>query len=168
MADTVSGVAFAILAIATLGSAIGVIYARNVMHAAFWLLGVSLAGVGLYFLLEADYVAMVQLLVYAGAVAVLVIFTVMITMRRREDAIRSRDFSLPALGLALLFFGTVAFAITAWQPQAVPMPSATLTIVGLGKQLFSVEGYALPFEVASLVLTAALVAAIWWAREGDE
>jgi len=168
MTDTVSGVAFAILAIATLGSALGVLSARNVIHAAFWLLGVSLAGVGLYFLLEADYVAMVQLLVYAGAVAVLVIFTVMITMRRREDALRPRDFSWPALGLAFLFFGTVAFAIVAWQPAAVQMPSATLTIVDVGKQIFSVDGYALPFEIASLVLTAALVAAIWWAREGDE
>lgn len=168
MTETVNGVAFAILAVTTLVGAFGVLYSRNVIHAAFWLLEVSVSAVGLYFLLEADYVAIVQLLVYAGAVAVLVIFTVMITLRRREDAIRSVDFSWPALLMAAAFFAVIVYAVISWSPVAVAMPESTLSIVDIGRRLFSPDGWALPFEIASLVLTAALVGAIWWAREGDE
>lgn len=168
MTDSVNGIAFIILALATLAGAAGVLWSRNVIHAAFWLLEVSVSAVGLYFLLEADYVAIVQLLVYAGAVAVLLIFTVMITMRRRSDAIRSRDFSLWALLMALAFGGLVVFAVIGWHPSPVRLPEASLGIVDIGRRIFSADGWVLPFEIASLVLTAALVAAIWWAREGDE
>lgn len=166
--ETVNGIAFVILAATTLVGAVGVLWSRNVIHAAFWLLEVSLSAVGLYFLLEADYVALVQLLVYAGAVAVLLVFTVMITLRRREDAERARDLSWPSAVLGLVFFGTVVFAVFSWSPAVVPMPEAAPGIVDLGRRLFSIDGSVLPFEIASLVLTAALVAAVWWAREGDE
>lgn len=168
MTETVNGAAFWILAVITLVGAFGVLWSRNVIHAAFWLLEVSLAAVGLYFLLEADYVALVQLLVYAGAVAILLVFTVMITLRRREDAVRSRDLSVVGALLGLTFFGTIAFGALGWNPAAVNMPEAAPGIVDLGRRLFSVDGWALPFEIASLVLTVALVAAIWWAREGDD
>lgn len=168
MSETVNGLAFWILAAVTLVGAFGVLWSRNVIHAAFWLLEVSLAAVGLYFLLEADYVALVQLLVYAGAVAILLVFTVMITLRRREDAVRSRDLSVVAAMLGLAFFGTVAFGTLGWSPAPVTMPDVAPGIVDLGRRLFSIDGWALPFEIASLVLTVALVAAVWWAREGDE
>lgn len=168
MTETVSGVIFLVLAVLTLAGAVGVLWSRNVLHAAFWLLEVSVAAVGLYFLLEADYVALVQLLVYAGAVAVLVVFTVMITLRRREDAIRPRDLSWWALAMGALFFGAIAIAVTGWNPEPVAMPDVSPGILDLGRALFSIDGWALPFEIASLVLTAALVAAVWWTREGDE
>lgn len=168
MSDHVNGIAFAILALATIGGAVGVLWSRNVIHAAFWLLEVSLAAVGLYFLLEADYVALVQLLVYAGAVAILVIFTVMITLRRRENALRPRDISALSVLLGLAFLGTIATAVLSWTADPVAMPEASPGIVDLGRTLFSIRGWVLPFEIASLVLTAALVAAVWWAKEGDD
>lgn len=168
MTDTLNGTAFVILALTTLAGAAGVLWSRNVIHAAFWLLEVSVSAVGLYFLLEADYVALVQLLVYAGAVAILLVFTVMITLRRREDAIRPRDLSVAGLFMGAVFLATVGYAVLQWKPAAAPMPEVAPGVVDLGRALFSIDGWALPFEIASLVLTAALVAAVWWAREGDE
>ena len=100
-------VAFVALAIASVAGGIGLLTSRNVVHAAFWLLEVAISAAGLFALLEAHYVAVIQLLIYAGAVAMLNIFTIMITLRRREDAIRPRDFSLPGAVLAVLFFGLV-------------------------------------------------------------
>jgi len=146
MPSTVDGFAFVVLAIAVLGGAVAMLSTKNVVHAAFWLLEVSVAAAGVYFLLGADYIALVQLLVYAGAVAVLMIFSIMITLRRREDAIRPRDFSALGALLGVVFCGLMLFLVRG----------------------FSVKGWAVPFEIASLVLTAALVGAVWWAREGEE
>lgn len=159
---------FYALAVLLVGSAVAMLSARNIVHAAYWLLGISIGAAGLFALLEASYVALMQLLIYAGAVAILNIFTIMITMRRREDAVRPRDFSWPGLLLAAAFFGLVAFAIVASPVQ----PAASLDIypgvVKFGEILFSADGWALPFEIASLVLTAALIAAVWWSKEGEE
>jgi len=88
MSETVNGVVFLVLSFATIGGAVMMLSTRNVVHAAFWLLEVMLATAGLYLLLSAEFLALVQVLVYAGSVTVLVIFTVMLTLRRREDAIR--------------------------------------------------------------------------------
>jgi NADH-quinone oxidoreductase subunit J len=168
MSESVNGIAFVVLALATAGGAAAMLASRNIVHAAYWLLEVSVAAAGLYYLLAADYIALVQLLIYAGAVAILLIFAIMISLRRREDALRSVDFSLPALLLDSAFFGVVTAAIVGWKPEAVTLPAAMPDLPTLGKQMFSVTGWALPFEIASLVLTAALIAAVWWAREGDE
>jgi len=168
MPSTVDGFAFAVLAVAVLGGALAMLSTKNVVHAAYWLLEVSVAAAGIYLLLGADYVALVQLLVYAGAVAVLLIFSIMITLRRREDAIRPRDFSAVAALLGLLFFGVMLYLVTGHPIAAARMPKIAPDIYGFGRLLFSPKGWALQFEIASLVLTAALVGAVWWAREGEE
>jgi NADH-quinone oxidoreductase subunit J len=168
MSDTLSVVAFVALAVTMLGGAGIMLTSRNVVHAAYSLLAISIAAAGLFAMLQAHYVALIQLLIYAGAVAILNIFTIMITMRRREDAIRPRDFSLPGILLALAFFGLVAVSILGGTISQVSAPSQFPGIAEFGELLFSVDGWAFPFELASLVLTAALVAAVWWSREGDE
>jgi NADH:ubiquinone oxidoreductase subunit 6 (subunit J) len=103
MSDTVNGIAFALLALAAVGGSAAMLWTRHVVHAAFWLLEVSVAAAGIYMLLDADYVALVQLLIYAGALAILLIFTIMITLRSREDAVRARDASVIAMLLAAVF-----------------------------------------------------------------
>jgi NADH-quinone oxidoreductase subunit J len=164
----VSGIGFVALSIATLGGAVMMLWTRNVVHAAFWLLEVSVAAAGLYMLLGADYVALVQLLIYAGALAILLIFTIMITLRSREDAVRERDASLLALTMATVFFAVVAFAVVGWDSPAADLPAQMPNLVDFGTLLFSLDGWVAPFEIASLVLTAALVAAVLWSREGDD
>lgn len=169
MPETVNGLAFAILAFLCVGGAVGMLAAKNIVHSAFWLLEVSIAAAGLFFLLSADYVALVQILVYAVAVAVLMVFSIMITLRRLEDAIRPRDFSAVAAATAALFCAVMIFALRGFHgasPQA--MPAVVPDIAAIGKLLFSPRGWALPFEIASLILTAALVGAVWWTKEGEE
>jgi len=141
---------------------------RNVVHAAFWLLEVCVATAGVYLLLEADYIAIVQLLIYAGALAILLIFTIMITLRSREEAVRPADFSALGMALAVVFFGVVAMGIAGWNAAIVRFPEQAPDLLAFGKLLFNLNGWAVQFEIASLVLTAALVAAVLWSKEGEE
>ncbi len=162
MSETVNLFAFAILSLALLGGAIGMIVAKSIMHSGFCLLGVSVAAAGIYYLLGADYVALVQLLVYAGAVSVIIIFSIMITLRRREDATRPRDFSWKALLIAVLFGAMTLVVIFSLVLPEVSLPDAAPSFMDFSIRLFSPDGWALPFELASAVLTVALVGAVWW------
>ena len=168
MSETISGVAFAILAVMCVVGAVGMLSTKNIVHAAFWLLEVALAAAGVFFILNADYVALVQLLVYAVAVAVLMVFSIMITLRRLEDAVRPRDFSAVAAALAALFGGAMLYAIRSFHAPAQKLPAVAPGVAAFGSVLFAAKGWALPFEIASLILTAALVGAVWWTKEGDE
>jgi len=167
MNDLLPVVTFAALGLLMVGGAIAMLSSRNVVHAAYWLLAVSAAAAGLFATLQAGYVAIMQLLIYAGAVAILNIFTIMITMRRREDAIRESDFSVPGLLLALSFAALIAIALIGGNLPAPVEVSDFPDLVDFGALLFSADGWALPFEIASLILTAALVAAVWWSKEED-
>ena len=166
MPETVNGIAFALLALASVGGALGMLATRNVVHAAFWLLEVMIALAGLFLLLSAEFMAMVQLLVYAGAVAVLILFVIMLTLRRREDAIRPRDWSWPAAGMAALFGGLVLSAVVRYAPEPANMPDVAPDVAAFGKVLFT--AWMLPFELASLVLLVALIGAVWWSKEGED
>ena len=169
MTDTVNGIAFGVLALMCVGGAAGMLFTKNIVHAAFWLLEVSVAAAGLFFLLNADYVALVQLLVYAVAVAVLMVFSIMITLRRLEDAIRPRDFSALAAALAVLFCSVMVFVLQGSSIAAVQkQPAVAPGVAAFGKLLFAVNGWALPFEIASLILVVALVGAVWWTKEGED
>ena len=168
MTDSVSGVTFVILAAAILGGAVGMLFSKNIVHSAFWLLGVSVAASGIFVLLDAEYVALVQLLVYAVAVAILMIFSIMITLRRLEDAVRPRDFSLVAFALGLAFCVGMFFVLRGFHAPSARFPAVTPDLLAFGKTMFSARGFSLPFEIASLMLTAALVGAVWWTREDDK
>jgi NADH-quinone oxidoreductase subunit J len=169
MSETVNGAAFVVLAVMCVGGAVGMLFTKNIVHAAFWLLEVSVAAAGVFFLLNADYVALVQLLVYAVAVAVLMVFSIMITLRRLEDAIRPRDFSALAAALAVTFCAVMIFVLQGLSLAKVQkLPAVAPGIPAFGKLLFSVNGWALPFEIASLILVVALVGAVWWTREGED
>jgi len=169
MTDTVNGLAFGVLSLMCVGGAIGMLFTKNIVHAAFWLLEVSIATAGLFFLLNADYVALVQLLVYAVAVAVLMVFSIMITLRRLEDAIRPRDFSAIAAALGVLFGAVIVFALRGYaKPAGQRLPAVAPDVAAFGKLLFAANGWALPFEIASLILVVALVGAVWWTKEDDD
>ena len=169
MPETVNGIAFAVLAFLTVGGAVAAMFSRNVVHAAFWLLEVMLAVAGLYLLLSAEFLALVQTLVYAGAVSVLLLFVVMLTLRRREDSVRPLDGSIAAAVLAATFGAVVFAGLSQHTPPAATMPDTAPGIAELGEIMFALDGgWVLPFEVASLVLLVALVGAVWWSKDGDE
>ena len=165
MPESVAAVPFIILAVLAAGGAAMVILSRNVVHAAFWLLEVMMAVAGLFMLLSAGFLALVQMMVYAGAVSVLVLFTVMLTLRRREDAERPLDLSWSAGLIAVGVFVAVGAAVASFVAPAVTAPVATPGVAAFGTQLFTQR--ALPFEIASVVLLIALVGAVWWAGGDD-
>src|SRR5579871_6266471 len=81
----IPAVAFWVLAAALVGSALAVVFLRNIVHAALFLVVVFGAAAGIYVLLNAEFIAIVQILIYAGAVAVLVLFAIMLTQNSMSD-----------------------------------------------------------------------------------
>lgn len=160
MPESVNAVAFGALALAAVAGAIGVIATRDAVRAAFWLLEAMVSTAGLFLLLGAEFIALVQLLVYAGAVAVLTICVVVLTLRRREDAERPLGFSMAAAALTLLF-GAGATLVSATFRAAAPVVAGDMPdVAAFGRELFTT--WVLPFEIASLVLLVALIGALWW------
>jgi NADH-quinone oxidoreductase subunit J len=136
-----------------------VAFSRNIVYSTFALLGAFMGVVGLYVLLTADFVAMVQLLVYVGGILVLTIFAVMLTQGIADVTVSNRAVGrVPALAIVVIAGAVMAYAIerTHWHLAAVPQ--ATPTTYGIGNAFLG--DYVLPFEVASLVLLAALIGAI--------
>ncbi|MGB8215426.1 MAG: NADH-quinone oxidoreductase subunit J [Anaerolineales bacterium] len=146
-------------------SALLVVTVRNLLHAALWLV-VALFGVaGLYALLQANFLAVVQVVVYIGAIAVLFIFAVMLTRRELMDkGVQTRpNWWIPALlGVAVLA-GLVNLILNAMNVYrtAAALPVGLDTVRALGMALVSPDAYVLPFEVASVLMLAALVGAVY-------
>src|SRR5215813_11698377 len=113
----VSQVVFYLLAAITVGSAAMVAFSRNIVYSTFALLGAFTGVVGIYVLLAADFVAMVQLLVYVGGILVLTIFAVMLTQGIADVSVSNRTVGLvPALAIVVIAGGVMAYAIerTPW------------------------------------------------------
>ncbi len=151
---------FAIVAIFTLGGAVGVVATRNVVHAALFLLLSLLGAAGAYLLLFAEFLALVQVLIYGGAVTIVVLFAVMLT--RSSEYPRITDNKQWPLGLITATVLAVVLGAAFWlAPDVVAEPQAPV-FTELGASLFT--KWALPFEIASLVLLVALIGAIIIAR----
>jgi NADH-quinone oxidoreductase subunit J len=167
-------IAFLLVALFTLGSGFMVVATRNLVHAALWLVS-TLFGVAVtYALLNASFLAVVQVVVYIGAIAILFIFAVMLTRKdlRDQGAQQNSNWWFGAL-LAVLIFVGLFFLLQSWtglSKTAAAMPSGFDSISLLGNALVSPDAYVLPFEVASVLLVAALVGAVYVAfnpRKGD-
>jgi NADH-quinone oxidoreductase subunit J len=151
---------FVIVAIFTLGGAVGVVATRNVVHAALFLLLSLLGAAGAYLLLFAEFLALVQVLIYGGAVTIVVLFAVMLT--RSSEYPRITDNRQWPLGLITAIVLAVILGAAFWlAPDVVAEPQAP-EFKELGASLFT--KWALPFEIASLVLLVALIGAIIIAR----
>jgi NADH:ubiquinone oxidoreductase subunit 6 (subunit J) len=155
-------VIFYLLAGLTVFSAFGVALSRNILHSAFSLLG-ALAGVaGLYFMLGADFVGVVQLLIYVGGILVLILFAVLLT--REISDIKVSNLSVSLLGgipAAVLLLALLA-QILLRAPFPTTPAAVAPTVHRLGDALL--REYLLPFEIASVVLLMALVGAMVIAR----
>lgn len=149
-----------------IGTALGVVLFDNIVYSAFLLGGVFMSISGLYILLNADFVAAAQILVYVGAVNVLILFAIMLVNKTeifqqvKGRLIRQVITGLVCLGLFALL-STMAL-VTPWQLSSISPAVIENTIVELGKHFFS--DFLLPFEVASVLLLMAMVGAIILAR----
>jgi len=157
---------FIILSIITLGAAVAVVTSKNLFHSALFLI-LSFVGVaGLYILLEAGFLAVVQIMVYVGAISILIIFAIMLTRRlMAKDLVqRNAQWGISAL-VALLLFAVLGFILLRVDWPVVGGDVSAESISILGQELMNT--YALPFEVASVLLLVALVGSIIIARERE-
>jgi len=159
-----ASVAFWVLASIAVLAALSVVLVRDVFRAALSLILCFLMVAGLYITLSADFLAAVQILIYVGAISVLIILAIMLT-REVQRGSPSNRFRLPAFFVAVLFFAGIAFAMlnTPWQISSTPpLEPTTPAIAGL---LFGEGGFILPVEIAPLLLLAAIIGAIVLVRE---
>ena len=155
---------FYVLAAITVGFAALVAFSRNIVYSAFALVGALMGVAGIYILLAADFVAMVQVLLYVGGIVVLTIFAVMLTQGIGDVAVSNRAAG-PIAGLAVtVLAGAVMLYATLRTPWRIAHNiSVSATTYGIGNAFLG--AYVLPFEVASLVLLAALIGAVVISRQ---
>ena len=153
---------FIVLAVFTLGGGLAVVVTRNVVQAALALLVSLVAVAGIYLILYAEFLALVQVLIYGGAIVIVLIFAIMLT-RNAEYPRTSDNKQWPLAALAAL--GLLGVLVPSFLINAVRgTEPSNASFVGIGKSLFTT--WAVPFEVASLVLLVALIGAIIIARSG--
>ncbi len=156
--------AFFVLAAVTLVGGILVATVRNIMHAALALIVCFFGVAGIYVLLEAGFVAVVQVLVYVGAIAVLILFAVMLTRGLMTRTLPAENGQwIGAAGIALFLFAALFFVVIGTNWPISPAQISGDMIPQIGTEL--VGTYVLPFEIASLLLLAALIGAIVIARD---
>ena len=165
IAEGVQLVTFGILSVLMLGAALGVVLFANIVYSAFLLGGVFISMAGIYILLNADFVSAAQILVYVGAVNVLILFAIMLVNKREDfkplknNWLRQGTTALVCAGVFTLL-STVSL-VTPWAISTTTVPLAS-SIVPLAKHFFT--DFLLPFELASILLLMSMVGAIILAR----
>ncbi|GGD92591.1 NADH-quinone oxidoreductase subunit J [Paenibacillus nasutitermitis] len=161
-------VAFFIFSIIIISGAVLMVSFTKVVYMVVSLAAVFIGIAGMFILLKAEFLAFVQVLIYAGAVSILMIFGIMMTRHQDSEKERSRPLqeTLTAIG-ALALFGILFYAI---RQSEFPVPEAAQSgmdnTMEIGKQLFTT--YVVPFELVSVLLTVAFIGAIVLAKkEGD-
>lgn len=155
---------FWLLAILSVGAALAVVFLRNVFRAALALVLCFLVVAGIFVTLSADFLAAVQVLIYIGGISVLIVLAIMLTRDVQQGSPANR-LRIPALVVAVLFFGVIAFALigTPWQISTVTPTEPTTP--ALADKLMGEGGFILPVEIAAVLLLAVMLGAIVLMRE---
>lgn len=162
-------VAFFVFALVAVVAAWGVVTSKNIVHSAFFL-ALSFVGVAaLYVMLNADFLAAVQLLVYTGAISIMVVFAVMLTLRGdvNESNPETKNWGWGALGATLVFVTLTMVIMTNPEWRLMPTPwTGTSSATDLSFLLLT--QYVVPFEAAAVLLTVAMIGAIILAKGVSE
>jgi NADH-quinone oxidoreductase subunit J len=161
---SVSTAVFYLIALITIGSACMVAFSRNIIYSAFSLLGTFMGVAGLYIFLGADFVAATQVLIYVGGILVLILFAVMLTHRITDVEITNRAAGrIPAfiVIVAVGYYLIKTIHETGWVKAKEVVYVATTAKIG---DAFLYD-YLLPFELASLILLAAMIGAVVLSRK---
>ncbi|BAZ28821.1 NADH-ubiquinone/plastoquinone oxidoreductase subunit 6 [Cylindrospermum sp. NIES-4074] len=165
LAEGVQVVSLGVLSVMMIGAALGVVLFSNIVYSAFLLGGVFISMAGIYLLLNGDFVATAQVLIYVGAVNVLILFAIMLVNKRQPFTtlptawVRTAITAVVSLGLFALL-STMVLA-TPWAYSTAPATRES-SIVLIGEHFFT--DFLLPFELASVLLLIAMVGAIILAR----
>jgi NADH-quinone oxidoreductase subunit J len=157
---------FAAASLVTLGEAVVVVTNKNILHSALFLVLAFVGVASIYVLLEAPFIAVVQILVYVGAIAILIVFAIMLTRKLMSKDLEQRNaqWIWAALG-SLALFGVLAWIVynANWPVVSAAPPEDQITV--LGQELLTT--FVVPFEIASVLLLAALIGSIIIGRERD-
>ncbi|MBI3636233.1 MAG: NADH-quinone oxidoreductase subunit J [Candidatus Rokubacteria bacterium] len=164
---TLATAGFWAVAIVLLGSSLAVVLTPNLFHAVLFLAAALVATSFVFVLLDAPFLALVQLLLYAGGVVTILVFAIMLTERLVGDRIRqtSRHLVNGAIVSAALFVGVAGFLVQSAARPATPLPALPDTTVAIGRAL--VGPWALAFELLGVLLVIALMGALYFARTED-
>jgi NADH-quinone oxidoreductase subunit J len=157
-------IVFWLLAVLTVGAALAVVILRDVFRAALSLVLLFLTIAVIYITLYADFLAVVQILIYVGAISILIIVAVMLT-REVWHGSPSGKLRIPALVVSLLLLGTMVFTVISTQWETSGEPPQQPTTAAIGTNLFSQGGFILPVEISAVLLLAAILGAIVLMRE---
>jgi NADH-quinone oxidoreductase subunit J len=157
-------IVFWLLAVVTVGAALAVVILRDVFRAALSLVLLFLTIAVLYITLYADFLAVVQILIYVGAISILIIVAVMLT-REVWHGSPPGKLRIPALVVSLLLLGTMVFTVISTQWETSGEPPLQPTTAAIGTNLFSQGGFILPVEISAVLLLAAILGAIVLMRE---
>jgi NADH-quinone oxidoreductase subunit J len=165
---TLSDIIFYLFAGSILTFSVLTVTSRRILRSAVYLLFVLVSTAGLYFMLNYNFLAAVQLTVYAGGIIVLIIFSILLTSHVSEKAVvapvRQQVFSALAVAAGAIFTLMTIFKF-AFVPSASPALDSNVKNVGRELVSYGRDGYALPFEVISILLLAAMVGAIVLAKK---
>ena len=160
---TPSLVLFYVTGALTLGGALVVVMSRNIVYAAFGLLASMVGVAGLFLLAYAEFLALAQLLIYGGAIVIVILFALMLTRIEDFESLSDHPQWPIAAIVAIAVFGVIAATIVG---TAVPASErASISFTALGTSLFT--EWAVAFEVASLVLLVALIGAVVMVRSTE-
>ncbi len=158
-------IGFWVLAAVAVATALAVVLWRNILRAALILAVCFISVAGIYITLSADFLAAAQVLIYAGAIATLLVFAVMLTRDMPRGNMPNR-FWFPALVVSLLMLVVIAYTSLSTSWNIAPEVAAGPTTSAIATALFDkVKGFVLPFEIASVLLLAATIGAIALAKE---
>jgi NADH-quinone oxidoreductase subunit J len=162
-------IVFLVIAVVTILTSLLAVNVKRMMHAALWLVACLLGVACLFALLESRFFTVIQVMVYIGAIAILIIYAVMLTRNMMDDPGPQRTKGSVAAGLVcVLLFVLLVVTISSWpgfNTATRQVASGGEDIVAFGKALVDPQGFLIPFEVASILLVAAMVGAIYIAAE---
>lgn len=155
---------FWLIAAVAVAAALAVVLLQHVFRAALSLIVLFIAVAALYITLHADFLAVVQILVYVGAISILIIVALMLTREFQQGSTSGR-LRIPAIIVGVLLLGTLVFSAinTNWQISATAPLERTVETIGM--KLFGEGGFLLPVEIAAILLLAAVLGAIVMLRE---
>jgi len=159
-----ASLAFKLLGLVAVVFAVMAVTLKNIFHCALSLAAMFFALSGVFVLLDADFLAVVQILIYVGAIVILMIFAIVLTERITSEAIKqTNQLLVPASILCAALLGAFIYVIrgAGWSAQVPVVQKETIKVIG--RQLLSTHVEA--FEVASVLLLAALVGAVFLGKE---
>jgi NADH-quinone oxidoreductase subunit J len=160
---TLYDIIFYVFAILTIVSAGLVVFSKNIVYSAFSLLVTFFSVAGIYVLLNADFIAITQLLIYVGGILVLLLFGVMLTTNVTNVDLNTQTLkAIPATIIAAVIAALLVSTVISTKWKTNETPPIENTVKGIGELLLT--KYLLPFEIASIVLLVAIVGAAFLAR----